>query len=214
MNTITNTERPKLKLNFGAKPLTLATNANSLVLSPALKKIVVFEKPKESVKDVGSTSANTSQKDEVTGTTKTKSRDAKKSKKQETTASNKKEASSKKVVATPEEILKDKIKRRKKEYFSILTKLQADYPECFSEEPKPLAIGIDLELKKILNGALPNIQLGRFFHRYCGSFKYKEKLVEGAQRFNLDGSPATLVTKKEVPVIAHKPKFVKKDTNT
>ncbi|MGX6960489.1 MAG: ProQ/FINO family protein [Rickettsia endosymbiont of Pentastiridius leporinus] len=207
MNTIANTERPKLKLNFGVKPLKLNTNANPLVAGPAIKKVVVFEKPKESVAAVGSMSANTSQKDVTKDTSKAKSKDAKKSNKQLTAAN------SKKVVATPEEILKDKIKRRKKEYFSILTKLQADYPEVFSEESKPLAIGIDLELKKILNGEFPNNQLSRFFHRYCGSFKYKEKLVEGAQRFNLDDSPATLVTKKEVPVIAHKPKFVKKPKN-
>ena len=52
-----------------------------------------------------------------------------------------------KVVATPEEILKEKIKRRKKEYFSILTKLQADFPALFSEEPRPMTLGIDIELK-------------------------------------------------------------------
>ena len=208
-----NTERPKLKLNLVTKPLTLNTNANPLVTGPALKKVVVFEKPKSDVKDVGSSPTTSDKKDVIKDAPKTKSKTVKNSKQQETTASSKKEASGKNIVATPEEILKDKIKRRKKEYFSILTKLQADYPKCFSIDPKPLAIGIDLELKKILNGALPNIQLGRFFHRYCGSFKYKEKLVEGAQRFNLDGSPATLVTKKEVPVIAHKPKFVKKPKN-
>jgi len=73
-----------------------------------------------------------------------------------------------------------------------------------------VAIGIHLELKNILNGEFPNNQLGRFFHRYCGSFKYKEKLVEGAQRFNLDGSPASLVTKKEIPPIINKPKFAGK----
>lgn len=207
MNTVANTERPKLKLNFGAKPLTLNTNASPLVAGSALKKVVVFEKPKSDVKD------------EAIGATKSSSKEKKKSKKQETAASNKQVASSSKAaanqkvvakVATPEEILKEKIKRRKKEYFSILTKLKADFPEVFSEEPKPLAIGIDLELKKILNGQFPNNQLNRFFHRYCGSFKYKEKLVEGAQRFNLDGSPATFVTQKEVPVMVNKPRFYKK----
>ncbi|HJD66694.1 MAG TPA: ProQ/FinO family protein [Rickettsia endosymbiont of Bembidion nr. Transversale] len=132
---------------------------------------------------------------------------AKKSKKQSAEASNKqiasgsKAAANQKVVASPEEILKEKIKRRKKEYFSILTKLKTDFPAAFSEDPKPLAIGIDLELKKILNGEFANAGLSRFFHRYCGSFKYKEKLVEGAQRFNLDGSPASLVTQKEIPVL-------------
>lgn len=47
MNTTTNTERPKLKLNFGAKPLTLVTNSNSAVATdPSPKKVVVFAKPK------------------------------------------------------------------------------------------------------------------------------------------------------------------------
>ncbi|MGX6959666.1 MAG: ProQ/FINO family protein [Rickettsia endosymbiont of Pentastiridius leporinus] len=194
----TKTERPKLKLNFGANPLTLNTNASTLVAGSALKKVVVFEKP--ATKDIP----------------KAKSETVKKSKKQEAAESNQK-AANQKVVAvalTPEEILKEKIKRRKKEYFSILTKLKADFPDLFAEEVKPLAIGIDVELKKILNGEFANAGLSRFFHRYCGSFKYKEKLVEGAQRFHLDGSPATLVTAKEVPVIVSKPRFNKKSRNS
>ncbi|KJW03804.1 ProQ/FINO family protein [Rickettsia argasii] len=223
MNTVANTERPKLKLNFGAKPLTLNTNASPLVAGSALKKVVVFEKPKSDIKDVGRSPTTSDTKDASIGPTKAKSNDTKKSKKQEATAGNKqatnsnKTAANQKVVAvalTPAEILKEKIKRRKKEYFSILTKLKADFPEVFSEEPKPLAIGIDLELKKILNGQFPNNQLNRFFHRYCGSFKYKEKLVEGAQRFHLDGSPATFVTAKEVPVMVSKPRFNKKSRDS
>ena len=206
MNTVANTEKPKLKLNLATKPLALNTSASSLVAGSALKKVVVFEKPKACVKDAGNSPATSDKTKASTNVTKSSSKAGKKSKKQGATANQK-------VVATkltPSEILKEKIKRRKKEYFSILTKLQADYPQLFAEEPKPLAIGIDLELKKILNGELSNAQLSRFFHRYCGSFKYKEKLVEGAKRFNLDGSPATLVTAKEVPVIIHKPRFVKK----
>ncbi|MFV9890139.1 MAG: ProQ/FINO family protein [Rickettsia conorii subsp. raoultii] len=205
MNTMATTGKSKLKLNLTAKPLTL--NANSLMQGPALKKVVVFEKPKSDVKDTGNSPATSDKKDASIGTTQAKSNDTRKSKKQEAVSSNKK-ASNQKVVVSPKEILKNKMKRRKKEYFSILTKLQTDYPEVFSEEVKPLAIGIDLELKKILNGQFPNNQLNRFFHRYCGSFKYKEKLVEGARRFNLDGSPAALVTEKEVPVIVKKPKNV------
>ena len=219
MNTVANTERPKLKLNFGAKPLALNTNGGALVVGSALKKVVVFEKPKSSITAVGNSPSTSEKQDASAAATKSSSKAEKKSKKQAATANNKqvasgsKAAANQKVVAkipTPEEVLKEKIKRRKKEYFSILTKLKVDFPALFSEDPKPLAIGIDLELKKILNGQFPNNQLNRFFHRYCGSFKYKEKLVEGAQRFNLDGSPASLVTKKEVPVIVHKPRFVKK----
>ncbi len=212
MNTLKNTAKPKLKLNLAAKPLTLNTNASPLVVGPTLKKVVVFEKPKSDVKDLGNSPAISDKKDVSTAATKGSSKTVKNSKKQDATASNKK-AANEQIVASPEAILKDKIKRRKKEYFSILTKLQADFPALFSEEPKPLAIGIDLELKKILNGQFPNNQLSRFFHRYCGSFKYKEKLVEGAQRYNLDGSPATLVTKTEIPTIINKPKFAKKPKN-
>ncbi|WP_395476854.1 ProQ/FINO family protein [Rickettsia endosymbiont of Pantilius tunicatus] len=42
-------------------------------------------------------------------------------------------------------------------------------------------------------------QIKRFFRRYCSDYRYKKLLVEGAQRFNLDGTLATLVTKAEVP---------------
>ncbi len=72
-------------------------------------------------------------------TPKAKSDTLKKSKKQEATTCNKQVVSNKKAVnqkvvakvSTPEEILKEKIKRRKKEYFSILTKLQTDFPALF-----------------------------------------------------------------------------------
>ena len=50
MNTTENTERPKLKLNFGANPLTLNTNASTLVAGSAHKRVVVFEKPKSDIK--------------------------------------------------------------------------------------------------------------------------------------------------------------------
>lgn len=219
MNTVANTDRPKLKLNLAVKPLTLNTNGGALVAGSALKKVVVFEKPKSDVGVVGNEPASSDKEAGAIAATKSGSKAGKQGKRQELVSDGKQVASSskkeanQKVVATkltPEEILKEKIKRRKKEYFSILTKLKADFPALFSEEPKPLAIGIDLELKKILSGEFANASLSRFFHRYCGSFKYKEKLVEGAQRFNLDGSPASLVTKKEVPVIVNKPRFVKK----
>ena len=203
MNTVANTERPKPKLNLATKTLTLNTNASTLVAGSALKKVVVFEKPKSD--DIASTTETMG--NVATDVDKVKNKDNKKNTKQA-------DATSNKVVATPEEILKEKIKRRKKEYFNILTKLQTDFPKVFSEEVKPLAIGIHLELLKMLQGQFSRRQLGIFFHRYCGSFKYQEKLVEGAQRYNLDGSPATLVTKTEISSIINKPKFVKKAKNS
>lgn len=57
MNTMATTGEPKLKLNSTAKPLTINTNANPLMQGPALKKVVVFEKPKSDVKDAGNSPA-------------------------------------------------------------------------------------------------------------------------------------------------------------
>lgn len=203
MNTTPNTERPKLKLNFGAKPLTLATNSHAVVTGPSAKKVAVVVKPKSD--DIASNSETMS--NVAKDVTKVKNKDTKKNTKQADAASNK-------LVVSPEEILKDRLKRRKKEYFNILTQLKSNFPKVFSEEVKPLAIGIHLEILKILQGQFSRRQLGIFFHRYCGSFKYQEKLIEGAQRYNLDGSPATLVTKTEIPSIINKPKFVKKAKNS
>ena len=123
--------------------------------------MVVFEKPKSSITAVGNSPSTSDKKDEAIGVTQSSSKAEKKSNKQAATANQKVVAK----IPTPEEILKEKIKRRKKEYFSILTKLKADFPEVFSEEPKPLAIGIDVELRKILNGEFTNAGLSRFFHR-------------------------------------------------
>lgn len=43
----------------------------------------------------------------------------------------------------------------------------------------------------------------RFFRRYCSDKRYKKLLIEGKQRFNLDGTPASLVTKEEVSLKSH-----------
>ncbi|WP_342226670.1 ProQ/FINO family protein [Rickettsia endosymbiont of Urophora cardui] len=50
----------------------------------------------------------------------------------------------------------------------------------------------------------------RFFRRYCSDYRYKKLLVEGAQRFNLDGTNASLVTKEEVPTKTNKFSKLKK----
>lgn len=80
MNPSINTERPKLKLNFGSKPLILNTNASTLVAGSALKKVVVFEKSKSDVKDVGNSPATSDKNDEAIGTAKTNNKTVKQSK--------------------------------------------------------------------------------------------------------------------------------------
>ena len=39
-------------------------------------------------------------------------------------------------------------------------------------------------------------QINRFFRRYCSDDRYKKLLVEGAQRYNLDGKGPVNCTKK------------------
>jgi len=103
------------------------------------------------------------------------------------------------LAAAQKEALKAKLTRWKDESKQILKLLQSKYPLCFSIPTKPLAIGISKEVMVLEQDNFSKQQMHRFFRRYCSDYRYKKLLVEGAQRFNLDGSPATLVTKEEVP---------------
>ncbi|WCR55953.1 ProQ/FINO family protein [Rickettsia asembonensis] len=107
-----------------------------------------------------------------------------------------------KAIALAEEqkaALKAKLARWKDESKQILKLLQSKYPLCFSIPAKPLAIGISKEVIVLEQDNFSKQQIHRFFRRYCSDYRYKKLLVEGAQRFNLDGTKASLVTKEEVP---------------
>jgi sRNA-binding protein len=84
-------------------------------------------------------------------------------------------------------------------YLKVLRHLQEKYPKCFSKPPKPLAIGI---LKDVLVECgkleITRGQLQQFFHRYCGKDQYKQALVVGAERVDLEGNVRSTVTEKEV----------------
>ena len=84
-------------------------------------------------------------------------------------------------------------------YLKVLRHLQEKYPKCFSKPPKPLAIGI---LKDVLAERqaleITRGQLQQFFHRYCGKDQYKQALVVGAERVDLEGNVRSTVTEKEV----------------
>lgn len=108
------------------------------------------------------------------------------------------------------EALKAKLARWQDESKQILKLLQTKYPLCFSIPAKVLAIGINKEVIELENDNFSKQQIRRFFRRYCSDYRYKKLLVEGAQRFNLDGSPATLVTKEEVPPKTNKFSNLKK----
>ena len=84
-------------------------------------------------------------------------------------------------------------------YLKVLRHMQEKYPNCFSKTPKPLAIGIlkdviaECQVLEITRG-----QLQQFFHRYSGKDQYKEALVVGAERVDLEGNVRSTVTEKEV----------------
>jgi sRNA-binding protein len=84
-------------------------------------------------------------------------------------------------------------------YLKVLRHMQEKYPKCFSKPPKPLAIGI---LKDVLVECgkleITRGQLQQFFHRYCGKEQYKQALVFGAERVDLEGNVRSIVTEKEV----------------
>ncbi|WP_052691127.1 ProQ/FINO family protein [Rickettsia endosymbiont of Ixodes pacificus] len=103
------------------------------------------------------------------------------------------------LTAEQQEAVQAKLTRWKKEYKQVLKLLQTKYPLCFAMKAKPLAIGIHKEIIDTEKENFSKQQIHRFFRRYCSDKRYKKLLVEGKQRFNLDGTPATLVTKEEVP---------------
>jgi hypothetical protein len=114
-------------------------------------------------------------------------------------ACNNKAAKAQILAQEQQEALKAKLARWKKEYKQVLKLLQTKYPLCFSIPAKLLAIGIHKEIIDAEKDNFSNQQIRRFFKRYCSDKRYKKLLIEGKQRFNLDGTKASLVTKEEVP---------------
>ena len=84
-------------------------------------------------------------------------------------------------------------------YLKVLRHMQEKYPKCFSKPPKPLAIGILKDvLAERIELEITRGQLQQFFHRYCGKDQYKQALVVGAERVDLEGNVRSTVTEKEV----------------
>jgi sRNA-binding protein len=84
-------------------------------------------------------------------------------------------------------------------YIKVLRHMQGKYPKCFSKPPKPLAIGILKDvLAERIELEITRGQLQQFFHRYCGKDQYKQALVVGAERVDLEGNVRSTVTEKEV----------------
>ena len=89
-----------------------------------------------------------------------------------------------------------------KQHFSYFSKL---YPNCFSETPKPLAIGIDKvilaeEVKKPEEARISQKVLRRFLAKYTRSVAYKEAMQSGSARINLQGEEVEKVSPEHVEI--------------
>ena len=87
------------------------------------------------------------------------------------------------------------------EYLVILEYLQKNYHKCFparNTHPLPLAIGIHKQL--LVSKGLPfaKVKIKRFLKRYTGSKKYRQNLIIGSPRVDLQGNHSGEVTEEEV----------------
>lgn len=96
------------------------------------------------------------------------------------------------VSETPKKVEKvEKVESDKftyKLYWEILNHLQKKHPECFTVPAVPLAIGIHKELINLnilIDLNISKKQLDSFFHFYCSTPEYKEKVESGVERVEL-----------------------------
>jgi len=89
-----------------------------------------------------------------------------------------------------------------KQHFSYFSKL---YPNCFSETPKPLTIGIHEaiiaeEAKKPEEERISQKALRRFLAKYTRSVAYKEAMQSGSARINLQGEEVENVSPEHIEI--------------
>jgi hypothetical protein len=90
---------------------------------------------------------------------------------------------------------------RQERAFRMRDALIERWPNCFKgpEQPKlPLKIGIHRDIKAIAP-ELSTRDLGTAIRYYVGDYQYRQAMVAGAVRFDLDGNPAGVVAPDESP---------------
>ena len=94
-----------------------------------------------------------------------------------------------------EQVTSNKQKRRA-DSTAVIAQLAALFPKAFAvnhHERKPLKIGIDADI--VARGvAIEPRALWRPLRVYCASFGYLRTITAGAERVDLDGNPAGVVT--------------------
>jgi len=71
------------------------------------------------------------------------------------------------------------------------------FPRAFRRHEvrrRPLKIGIHHDLRAALNGAVTDDELRRALRVYCANTMYRNGLIAGATRIDLDGNPAGTVS--------------------
>ena len=97
------------------------------------------------------------------------------------------------------ELHKKQIEQAKVLYKYHFTHFSKLYPKCFSQTPKPLAVGINKvmleeEAKKPEKERLSKAAISKFLNKYTRSVAYKESLQSGSARINLQGEEVDKVT--------------------
>jgi ProP effector len=84
--------------------------------------------------------------------------------------------------------------------YATIDLLAATWPNCFSgpvSGRRPLKVGIGKEVAAAASGAITPEELDAALQHYVGAKSYQQQLREGAQRVDLDGSPAGTVTAEQ-----------------
>ena len=97
-----------------------------------------------------------------------------------------------------------------KRYQSILKYLRDTYPRCFTIPPVPLVVGIHKILAAELEDRFSKTEIRKFLKIYTTFQSYRDTIITGASRYNLDGSVASKVTKAET-ASKQKRKYLKSD---
>ena len=104
------------------------------------------------------------------------------------------------TVKTDQSTLQAGILLTPEEYLVILKHLQTTYPKCFPAKttPLPLAVGIHKQLLASEELPFAKVKIRRFLKRYTGSKKYRQNLIIGNPRVDLQGNQIGMVTEEEV----------------
>ena len=91
----------------------------------------------------------------------------------------------------------------KAKYIATLKKLRKLYPKCFSIPLRPLAVGIhhaiwEEEAKKSEDEKISKTTVRRFLLVYTGSRAYREAIIAGGERVDLQGNEVEKVSDKHI----------------